>query len=75
MRKRFREVFGGTLLLLAFSATAFSAVSNAEFFSLCGTGTTKAVDAAIKDVAKSGEFDRITAKYPELKDAITTPQP
>lgn len=33
------------------------------------------LDAAIKDVAKSGEFDRITAKYPELKDAITTPKP
>jgi polar amino acid transport system substrate-binding protein len=33
------------------------------------------LDAAIKEVAKSGEFDRITAKYPELKDAITTPKP
>jgi polar amino acid transport system substrate-binding protein len=33
------------------------------------------IDAAIKAVAKSGEFDRITAKYPELKDAITTPKP
>jgi polar amino acid transport system substrate-binding protein len=33
------------------------------------------LDAAIKEVAKSGEFDRITARYPELKDAITTPKP
>ena len=33
------------------------------------------IDAAIKAVAKSGEFDRITARYPELKDAITTPKP
>lgn len=33
------------------------------------------LDAAIKAVAKSGEFDKITAKYPELKDAITTPKP
>ena len=33
------------------------------------------LDAAIKDVATSGEFARITAEYPELKDAITTPQP
>ena len=31
--------------------------------------------AAIKDVAKSGEFDRITAGYPELKDVIATPKP
>lgn len=33
------------------------------------------IDAAIKDVAKSGEFDRITARYPELKGVITTPKP
>ncbi len=33
------------------------------------------LDAAIKSVAQSGEFERITAKYPELKDAITTPKP
>lgn len=33
------------------------------------------LDAAIKAVAKSGEFDRITAKYPELKDVIATPKP
>jgi polar amino acid transport system substrate-binding protein len=33
------------------------------------------IDAAIKTVAKSGEFDMITAKYPELKDAIATPKP
>ncbi len=33
------------------------------------------LDAAIKEVAKSGGFDAITAKYPELKDAITTPKP
>jgi polar amino acid transport system substrate-binding protein len=33
------------------------------------------IDAAIKAVASSGEFDKITAKYPELKDAITTPKP
>ena len=33
------------------------------------------LDAAIKQVAKSGEFDQITAKYPDLKDAITTPKP
>lgn len=33
------------------------------------------LNAAIKEVAKSGEFDRITAKYPELKNAITTPKP
>lgn len=33
------------------------------------------IDSAIKEVARSGEFDRITAKYPELKDAIATPKP
>lgn len=33
------------------------------------------LDAAIKEVAKSGEFDQITAKYPDLKGAITTPEP
>jgi len=33
------------------------------------------LDAAIKEVAKSGEFDRITARYPELKDVISTPKP
>jgi polar amino acid transport system substrate-binding protein len=33
------------------------------------------LDAAIKAVAKSGEFDRITANYPELKDVIATPKP
>lgn len=33
------------------------------------------LDAAIKGVAKTGEFDRITAKYPELKGAIATPKP
>jgi hypothetical protein len=26
-------------------------------------------------VAKSGEFDQITANYPDLKDAISTPKP
>jgi polar amino acid transport system substrate-binding protein len=31
------------------------------------------LDAAIKDVAKSGGFERITAEYPELKDVIATP--
>jgi len=41
-----------------------------------GDGALKAkIDAAIKAVAKSGEFDKITAQYPELKDAITTPKP
>jgi polar amino acid transport system substrate-binding protein len=33
------------------------------------------IDAAIMAVAKSGEFDKITARYPELKDAIATPTP
>jgi polar amino acid transport system substrate-binding protein len=33
------------------------------------------LDAAIKAVAKSGEFDQITARYPELKDVIATPAP
>jgi polar amino acid transport system substrate-binding protein len=33
------------------------------------------LDTAIKDVAKSGEFDRITAGYPDLKDVIATPKP
>lgn len=33
------------------------------------------LDAAIKDVAKSGGFERITAGYPELKDVIATPKP
>jgi len=33
------------------------------------------LDAAIKEVAKSGEFDRITGNYPELKDVIATPKP
>lgn len=33
------------------------------------------LDAAIREVAKSGGFDRITAGYPELKDVIATPKP
>ncbi|MGE3872143.1 MAG: transporter substrate-binding domain-containing protein [Parvibaculaceae bacterium] len=33
------------------------------------------LDAGIREVAKSGEFDRITARYPELKDVIVTPKP
>lgn len=33
------------------------------------------LDAGIMEVAKSGEFDRITARYPELKDVIATPKP
>jgi polar amino acid transport system substrate-binding protein len=33
------------------------------------------LDTAIKEVAKSGEFDLITARYPELKDVIATPKP
>lgn len=33
------------------------------------------VDAAIVAAAKAGDFDSITARYPELKNAITYPQP
>jgi polar amino acid transport system substrate-binding protein len=33
------------------------------------------LDTAIAAAAKSGDFDRVTAKYPELKTAITYPQP
>jgi hypothetical protein len=33
------------------------------------------LDSAIKDVARSGGFERITASYPDLKDVIATPKP
>lgn len=48
MRKRVRRVLAGMAALLLFAATAFSAASDAEFFSLCATGTTKVLDAAIR---------------------------
>ena len=33
------------------------------------------VDAAIVAALQAGDFDRVTAKYPELKGALTYPQP